>query len=184
LARCRELAPQTNTWRSKVGRKILTQKQDLVKLAEEIEKSGDSSLIHLVKNWPEDGGESQLGLIIKAIFQCGAEVDLRDRNGDTALAIAAKRGLRPAVLCLIELDANPNSRDYQENGILSQATKCLLRTQTDTKRYAGILSCIALLTDFGAKANPTVYDEWVAARFYKRAKGAMLVDALKERGLI
>lgn len=184
LARCREFAPQTNTWRSKVRWKILTQRQDLVNLAEEIEKSGDSSLIHLVKNWPEDGGESQLGLIIKAIFQCGDEVDMRDRNGNTALAIAAKRGLRPAVLCLIELNANPNSRDYQEIGILSQVTKCLLRTQTDTKRYAGILGCIALLTDCGAKANPTAYDEWVAARFYERAKEVLIVDTLKENGFI
>jgi hypothetical protein len=162
----------------------LTKKPTLVKLVEEMEKSGDSSLIQLVKNWPESGGASQLGLVIYAIFRCGAEVNLRDRNGDTALAIAAKRGLRPAVFWLMGLSANPNSRDYQGNGILSQATKCLLRTQTDTKQYAGILSCIAELTGCGAKANPTVYDEWFVTRFNNRAKGAIIVEALENAGLI
>jgi ankyrin repeat protein len=183
LAQCRKLG-QKNIWGGERVWKTLTKRPDLVKLVEEIEKSGDSSVIYLVKNWPMTESKSQLQEIVLGVFKCGAEVSVRDRNGDSALAIAAKRGLRPVVLALLGLNANPNSRDYQGNGILSQATKCLLQTQTDTKRYAGVLSCMALLTDHGAKVNPTAYNEWSVVRLYGGADDAFHVSALKESGLI
>jgi ankyrin repeat protein len=184
LAQCRELVPQKNIWGGESVRKTLTKRPDLVKLVEEIEKSGDSSVIFLVKNWPRTDSASQLQEVVLGVFKCGAELSVRDRNGDTALAIAAKRGLRPMVLRLLGLNANPNSRDYQGNGILSQATKCLLQTQTDTKRYAGVLSCMALLTDHGAKANPTAYDEWSVVRVYGNSDEAFCLSAMRENGFI
>jgi ankyrin repeat protein len=158
LTQCLESISRKESWtlRSMVGN--LMKIPDLEKLVRDIENSGDSSLIHLIKNWPEKY-EFYLRNVIHVISRLGAEVNLRDRNGDTALAIAAKRGLRFEVLLLLSCNANPNSRDYHGSGILSQATKCLLQARIDSRRYSRILSCIGLLTDNGAKVKPSVYDE-------------------------
>jgi ankyrin repeat protein len=126
-------------------------------------RCGDSALITFVKHWPEED-ELEMASTIKKLIEAGAEVHMRDRNGDTALAIAARRGIRPAVVALLSFGANVNSRSYNGTGILSQATQQLelAKKHEEGSRYAMILSCIALLTDHGAKEKPTVYDEWMS----------------------
>ena len=134
---------------------------DIVK---EVDVNGDSALIYIVKAWREKHDERQLAHIIEGLVTAGAEIPMRDRWGDTALAIAARRGLRPAVKTLLSRGANPNTRNYQGRGILSQATECLRRAKYEEKgnRYARILSCVTLLTDYGAKEEPSAYDEFMS----------------------
>jgi hypothetical protein len=154
------------------GLGIRTNVCDMARLVRELERDGSSALIHIVNEWPNSDDKRQLSRIIRGLVRAGAEVRMRDKNGDTALAITARRGLRPAVLALLSLKANPNTRDYQGIGMLSQATKCLLRSQKQHsgKQYARILSCMALLIDYSAKESPTVYDEWFSHAITRKQK--------------
>jgi hypothetical protein len=133
-------------------------------IAKEVDVNGDSALVYIVKAWREKHDERQLAHIISSLVTAGAEISMRDKWGDTALAIAARRGLRPAVKALLGHGANPNTRNYHGRGIISQARECLRRAKYEDKgrRYAMILSCITLLTDFGAKEDPTAYDEFIS----------------------
>jgi ankyrin repeat protein len=135
---------------------------DVTHLVRELDSNGDSALIHMVKEWPKKNDERKLESIIEELVKLGAEVDMRDRRGDTALAIATRRGLRPAVRALLALGANPDTRCYRGDGIIFQTVNYLIRAKKEDsgKQYSMILSCLSLLIDFGAKENPTVYDEW------------------------
>jgi hypothetical protein len=133
-------------------------------IATTFDVNGDSALIYIVKEWRPLEDERQLATMIANLIRSCAEVHMRDRNGDTALAIATRRGLRPAVTALLSRGANPNTRNYQGRGILSQATEHLRPVKYGKKalQYARILSCMALLTDYGAKAEPNTSDEFMS----------------------
>jgi Ankyrin repeat len=137
---------------------------DLALISKSLDINRDSALICIVKEWRPIEDERQLARMIGSLIRRGAEVHLRDRHGDTALAIAARRGLRPAVIALLDHGANPNTRNYQGRGILSQTMQHLRPAKHGKKalQYARILSCIALLTDHGAKEEPTTYDEFMS----------------------
>jgi ankyrin repeat protein len=148
---------------------------DLVK---EVDVNGDSALIYTAKAWREQHNERQLAHIISSLISTGAEIPMRDRWGDTALAIAARRGLGPAVKTLLGCGANPNMRNCQGRGILKQARECLKRAKREEKgaRYPMVLSWVALLVDFGTKEEPSAYDEFMsptASAKVHRAPGAV-----------
>lgn len=129
-----------------------------------IDSNGDTALIALIKSWNADKDETQLPDIIQKLVQSGSAVDMRDRAGNTALAIATRRGLRPAVTALLNLGACIHSRNYLGVSILRGARRELRQTRRDEedKLYAMILSCITLLVDKGAVMHPSGYQEWAA----------------------
>jgi ankyrin repeat protein len=129
-----------------------------------IDNNGDTALIALVKTWNYDHDERLLADCIQRIVSQGAEVHMRDRVGDTALAVAMRRGLRPAVTTLFSLGASLYSRNYQKVGILKQANRSLLQAA-----YVGadglhsmIWSCIVFFTDVCDTATHE-YREWGAS---------------------
>ncbi|KAF4630819.1 hypothetical protein G7Y89_g7313 [Cudoniella acicularis] len=146
-----------------------------------IDSRGDTPLTALLKRWEDDEGQ-QAGLheMVTKLISVGAVVDMRDRKGYTALAIAAIRGTRPCVKALLDAGASPNSRSYDGKGIIFQA----LSRMRDAKRenndaaYARILSCVNLLVDHEAKLEPTERDEWLLP-----SPKAATVSADKSRGL-
>lgn len=70
---------------------------------------------------------------------------MRDRNGDTALAIAAFRGLRPCVVTLLRSVAMPNSRNYRGIGIITTATKQMKQSKKEEMTNATLDSSVVLL---------------------------------------
>jgi ankyrin repeat protein len=137
---------------------------EMTNIVKEVDVNGDSALIYIVKAWREEHDECQLAHIIEGLVTSGAEISMRDRWGDTALAVAARRGLRPAAKALLACGANPNTRNYRGRGILSQTTEYLRRAKFEEEgsRYARILSCVTLLTDYGAMEEPSAYDEFLS----------------------
>jgi ankyrin repeat protein len=127
-----------------------------------IDHHGDTLLVSLLKNCDEMADDLALEEIVKKIIEKGAEINMRDTNGDTALAVAVRRGFRPAAKALLAAGANPNTRSYKGVGILAQAVQEIQRATTDnaTRLYARIFSCATLIIDHGAKDKPTVYDEY------------------------
>ena len=127
-----------------------------------IDDSGDTPLTALLKSplaatIPADS----LRKYVKCMLKFGAEIHIRDRKGDTALAIAARLGIHSVVTLLLEEGANVHSRDYLGAGILSQTEGSLDRATGDGKLWAMIWSCRITLIDAGAKEEPTDQDEWM-----------------------
>ncbi|CZR52607.1 uncharacterized protein PAC_02484 [Phialocephala subalpina] len=127
-----------------------------------VDSNGDTALIALVKGWDAEKDETQLPDIIRKLVESGSAVDMRDRAGNTALAIATRRGLRPAATTLLKLGACIHTRNYLGVGILRGARRELRQTrrEDDDKPYAMILSCITLMIDKGAVMHPSGYQEW------------------------
>lgn len=127
-----------------------------------IDAFGDTPLTALLKSplaatIPADS----LRKYVKCMLKFGAEIHIRDRNGDTALAIAARLGIHSVVTLLLEEGANVHSRDYLGVGILSQTERSMHLAAGDEKLWAMIWSCRITLIDAGAKEEPTDQDEWM-----------------------
>jgi ankyrin repeat protein len=147
---------------------------DLSDIGKGIDVNGNSALIYIVKAWREAHDDRQLSHILKSLVSAGADIAMRDRHGDTALAVAARRGLRPAVKTLLCCGANPNTRNYRGRGVLEGAREGLKRARKEDKsrRYAMAVSCVALLVDYGAVEQPTAYDEFVSPTARAKVQGA------------
>jgi ankyrin repeat protein len=130
-----------------------------------IDGNGDTVLNAILKLpcWNKPENELRLRDTVKELISLGAQLHMRDANGDTSLAIATKRGFRPALTVLLEAGANPNTRNYRGTAILSQATLAMLSAAKDNNERldAMIQSCFTLLVDSGAKAEPTQLEEWL-----------------------
>lgn len=128
-----------------------------------VDANGDTPLTAVLKKWRNEEQELELKDTVLQLISRGVAVDMRDRRGYTALAIAAIRGSRPSVQVLLDAGAQPNSRNYQGVGIKSQAMERMHRAELEGKDkcYARILSCITLLDDYGARLEPTERDEWL-----------------------
>lgn len=139
-----------------------------------IDEAGDTMLSYLLKNGPVTDGGRFLANCTRKLTTAGARIHMRDRNGETALAIAARRGLRPAVTLLLRRGAHVHSRDNKGVGILVQAEKAMIEATSSSNEilYSRILSCIIALIEAGTKCEPTEEDEWMSrsAAASQRAK--------------
>lgn len=130
----------------------------------DIDAAGDTLLIAMLKHGPVDDGGKLLVECTKKLTTAKCSIHMRDRTGNTALAVATRRGLRPVAKLLLKRGAHVHSRDSMGVGILSQAEKTMIEAKRtgDERLYARILSCIMLLIEAGAKAEPTEQDEWMS----------------------
>jgi ankyrin repeat protein len=130
-----------------------------------IDSAGDNILSSLLKLESWDNGREEPDLLekLKSLLNLGVPIHMRDKEGNTALAIATVRGLRSPLSMLLSSGANCNTRNYKGTGILSQASLRMLEAsrENDDRRYATILSCFTLLVESGAKAEPTQQEEWI-----------------------
>ncbi|KAH8670163.1 hypothetical protein BGZ60DRAFT_430630 [Tricladium varicosporioides] len=129
-----------------------------------IDDAGDTPLIALLKKWKDSESQGDLYVSVTKLIAMGAVVDMRDRKGYTALAIATIQGTRPCVKALLDAGASIHSRSYAGKGILMQALGRVRDAKREKKdsAYARLLSCVNLLVDRGAKLDPTERDEWLS----------------------
>ncbi len=104
--------------------------------------------------------------IFKKMVSLGSQIEMRDRNGDTTLAVATKRGLCLAAKTLIELQASIHATNNRGDGVLSSVRKdmCLAKKNGQDELYAMILNCIIYLIDFEACEFLSVCQEFWAKR--------------------
>jgi ankyrin repeat protein len=142
-------------------------------LLRHVDKNGETLLSTYLKAWEFHDSKEISEPKVEVFLQNGSEIHARDREGNTALTTAVGRGLRSATKILLSKGANVHCRNLKGQGIIAQAQASmdLAREQGDDKLYASILSCISLLADAGAKADPTERDEWLSPK--RRAEEAM-----------
>lgn len=133
--------------------------------ANQYDKRGNTPLMAFVVN-SKDGterGQEEIRLIVKALVQdAGANMESRNRNGETALHLAARYGKMSAMHALVELGANPHVRNAQGLGILQVLDRLYLTTERDDKNNGRYEACRAIATrdDKYAVQCPIIMDEW------------------------
>ncbi|KAF4624598.1 hypothetical protein G7Y89_g13572 [Cudoniella acicularis] len=122
---------------------------------------GETKLISTLNNWEK---EPKNAIDLERLIE-ESDIRIRNKQGHTALAIAAARGLGDAVTLLLKAGANPNTRSYHKTSVMDYALIHVLRAQKENKEelYGQILKCMSLLSDHGGKANVDVFDEYAVA---------------------
>jgi ankyrin repeat protein len=92
----------------------------------------------------------------------GVDLNIRDKQGRTVLCVAAMHGHHACVAKLLSLGAFPNSRNYQGESIIQQASAQMRASLTDSQSrdYGGIVLSIHLLLDHGGVLEPNLHEEW------------------------
>jgi len=147
-----------------------------------IDVHGDTPLLTILKKLPTGINDIDLTKCVINFLAAGVDVNMRDRRGNTALAIAVVRGVRPVAEALLNKGAMPNSRNYAGHGIIILAlarTRWAKKRRGKTKLFAAIMSCVMLLIDVGAKSEPSERDEWLSQETVAslRKKGAGQLEA-------
>jgi ankyrin repeat protein len=126
-----------------------------------IDSNGETALLALLKYWNHDHDALLSPDIVKKMVGLGSQIEMRDRNGDTALAIATKRGLCLAVKSLIKLQASIHITNNRRDGILRSARTemRLAKHKGQDELYAMILNCIICLIDLEAYDFPSLRRE-------------------------
>ncbi|KAE9377549.1 ankyrin [Stipitochalara longipes BDJ] len=138
-------------------------------LAIELDKNGETCLISILKKWPEGG---DVNILLSLIDQLTKECELKtniniySRTGETALLIAAEKGICAAVELLLSLGANPNATCYRSSFSFSQSIlewttrkRDEFRKENNDKLYAAILGCEKSLVAAGAMKEADPMDE-------------------------
>ncbi|KAJ8132482.1 hypothetical protein O1611_g1141 [Lasiodiplodia mahajangana] len=133
--------------------------------ANQYDKQGNTPLMSFVVNSSDatkyEKEESEI--VIRALVQeAGAKLESRNRNGETVLHLAARYGKPSALRVLLELGANPHTRNAQGFGILEVIDNLYATTERDDKNNARFEASRAVLTRTSdcAVQNPTLVEEW------------------------
>ncbi|KAI0457289.1 hypothetical protein F5B21DRAFT_102377 [Xylaria acuta] len=133
--------------------------------ANQYDKLGNTPLMSFVVNSSDatryEKEESEI--VIRALVQeAGAKLESRNRKGETALHLAARHGKTIALRVLLELGANPHTRNAQGLSILEVLDSLYFTTESDDKNNARFEASRAILTRsvHYAVQSPTLVDEW------------------------
>ena len=112
-------------------------------------KHGTTALMAFIEHIPDDQDDKAktLQTIFKALVQAGARIESRNREGETALLIAARLGRKVAVATLLEMGANVHVRDVQGKGVLEVLNWGVksVAARADVYLYARLEACRALV---------------------------------------
>ena len=98
--------------------------------------------------------------LLSKLFSSNADIHRRNRRGEVALHLAVKLGRRAATKFLLRHDANVHARSKKGLGILQIGWTASEKASQDENLYAQIMLCISLVISAGAKALPTILQEW------------------------
>lgn len=127
---------------------------------------GYTPLMAFAAQLPEDDDYKVGGRILHMLVEAGADINARNRSGETALHVAVRCGRKLAVKQLVEDGASVHARDAAGRSVLDVADiKMKSLGGQDTEQYAHLEACRAWLSGQTGKAvqNPTVMQEWGVA---------------------
>ncbi|KAI5920379.1 hypothetical protein F4810DRAFT_683090 [Camillea tinctor] len=134
--------------------------------ANHYDKNGNTPLMAFVTHCRDDTREGKADLenmIQMLVRRGGANLEARNREGETALHIAARRGQKVALKELVDLGANPNVRNAQGLGVLAVIDEFWRHTERDGGFGARLEVCRGLVTGRAQEKvsqKPGVIEEW------------------------
>lgn len=125
------------------------------RLIDWIDIHGDTPLTALLKNRRSEEQQAALATMIPKLVQLGVEVNMRDRKGHTAIAIAAIRGSLSCVQALLDSGASVDVVNYNGRDIVSMAAwrMKMAKQEGKTQCYASILACTNLIMDIESRES-------------------------------
>ncbi|KXH63319.1 hypothetical protein CSAL01_00936 [Colletotrichum salicis] len=144
------------TAREKVVRDLI----DLGVDANHYDKYGNTVLMAFVAQLPEDDDYKKPVNILEALIEAGADVNARNKNGETALHVAVRRGKKLAMRTLQQHNANVQARDVEGRSVLDVADR-MVTSYKQNPHFSHYEACHAWLSG-QAKAvqYPTIPQEW------------------------
>ncbi|GAB0142701.1 hypothetical protein EsHS_00003241 [Epichloe bromicola] len=127
------------------------------------DNDGNTTLMAFVAELPGDDDYQIQPQILEALVNKGANVNARNRRGETALHVAVRCGRKLPMRTLVRLGASVHSRDSAGRSLLDIADVKMVNCESDehTTDYAHFEACRAWLSGKGmALQRPTVIDEW------------------------
>ncbi|KAJ4416996.1 hypothetical protein N0V82_006445 [Gnomoniopsis sp. IMI 355080] len=103
--------------------------------------------------------------ILDLLLRHGARIDMRNREGETALLVAARCGNKNVVTKLLEHGANLHARDKNGRGIMgvldAKIDSCRGRGVSEYGRLEAVRASLAkVVLDRGGEDEPGFVDEW------------------------
>jgi hypothetical protein len=125
------------------------------RLIDWIDIHGDTPLTALLKNRRSEEQQAALATMIPKLVKLGVEVNMRDRKGHTAIAIAAIRGSLSCVQALLDSGASVDVVNYNGRDIVSIAASRMKMAKQEgkTQCYASILACANLIMDIKSRES-------------------------------
>jgi hypothetical protein len=127
-------------------------------------KNGNTVLMSFVTQFQDGEDDKTLAKIFHDLIKSGANLNWRNRQGETALHVAVRLGRKVATKVILEHGANVHARTAQSKGVLASGEIHYFRARDDPHLYASIMACLALAIQFGAVATPTLVQEWSRKR--------------------
>ncbi|KAM0417058.1 hypothetical protein ACHAPT_012964 [Fusarium lateritium] len=127
---------------------------------------GYTPLMAFAAQLPEDDDYRVGGDILHQLVEAGADINARNRSGETALHVAVRCGRKLAAKQLVRDGASVHARDAAGRSVLDVAdVKMRSLGRQETEQYAHLEACRAWLSGQMGKAvqDPTVMQEWGAA---------------------
>lgn len=123
---------------------------------------GNTPLMAFCAELPEDDDYKTGPIILERLLNHGANINARNRAGETALHIAVRRGRKLAVKTLIDRNANVHVRDAAGRSLLELADVKMKTCKENVPiDYCHYEACRAHLSGRGhAVQEPTVLQEW------------------------
>ncbi|CAM1510497.1 Fc.00g008320.m01.CDS01 [Cosmosporella sp. VM-42] len=126
------------------------------------DNAGNTPLMAFAAQLPEEDDYKFGPKILESLIDNGAEVNARNRHGETALHIAVRCGRKLAARTLVQRGANVHVRDAAGRSLLEVAD---IKTRNAhgaiPKEYVHFEACRAWLSGKGyAVQEPTVMQEW------------------------
>ncbi|KAL2106556.1 hypothetical protein VUR80DRAFT_6548 [Thermomyces stellatus] len=122
--------------------------------------AGNTPLMAFVAQLPEDDDYKVPVSILQLLIDAGADIEARNRRGETALHVAVRRGKKLAMRTLVQNGARVDVRDASGRGLLEVADEKMAQEDEEGvyMRYEAIR---AWLSGQGrAVQEPTLLGEW------------------------
>ncbi|KAI1767011.1 ankyrin [Hypoxylon sp. FL1150] len=125
---------------------------------------GQTPLMSFIRYRPEESrsDKEDMERTIRMLREAGADLEKRNRQGETALHVAARSGKKVALKELLQLGANPFVRDACNLSVLAAIDELWISTEADGALTARLEACRGVFTS-AVKADaqePTVEQEW------------------------
>lgn len=130
------------------------------------DNQGQTPLMSFIKYRPEESkpDKDDMEKIIRTLHGAGADLEKRNREGETALHVAARSGKKVALKELLQLGANPYVRDVCGLSVLAAIDELFINTEADGALTARLEACRGVFTSVvkSDAQEPTVGQEWGA----------------------
>ncbi|KAK4162978.1 hypothetical protein QBC43DRAFT_301476 [Cladorrhinum sp. PSN259] len=131
------------------------------------DKAGYTPLMAFISHIPDDQDDKSKTLlaILETLLRANANMEARNRRGETALLVAARLGRKVALTTLLEHGANVYARDVDGRGLLEVVDEVCrsAKAKEDVSLYARMEACRVLVTgrrDWGVVLKPSIVREW------------------------